>query len=385
MSNALQNQFGNQSQLTQIGAGGAIVQAEQQRAIAEVQAAMMIAQANPRDQRKAMDRVLNACARPSLAEAAVYSYAKGGSSVSGPSIRLAEAIAQNWGNMQFGMRELSQANGESTVQAYAWDVETNTKREITFHVPHKRHTKRGTSDITDPREVYELVANQGARRLRACILSVIPGDVTEAAVSQCETTMHSRADTSSEAVAKLVQAFAEYGVTKEQIEVRIQRRLNAIQPAQIVSLRKIYASVRDGMSTTDEWFDAATSSAVAQKTTAAPPPEWTTQAWLEAIPNLVRRITQHGKTIEEALEWARPRGAVTQAQEQQLRDAVAAAQQPQDAPNTDTHKLAQAMQSAANLDALYTAAAAMDAVTDEAQRLHLNEVFDARVAELQGA
>ena len=233
----------------------AVAKTDEARAVAEVQAAMMIARANPRDQIAAMDRILNTCSRPTLAEAAVYTYAKGGSNVSGPSIRLAEALAQNWGNMQFGLRELSQANGESTVQAYAWDVETNTRREITFQVPHLRHTRKGSYKLEDPREIYELVANQGSRRLRACILAVIPGDVTEAAVNQCEVTMHAKADTSPEAIQKLLTAFEGYGVSKEQIEARIQRRIDAIQPAQIVSLRKIFASLKDGMSVPSEWFD----------------------------------------------------------------------------------------------------------------------------------
>lgn len=42
---------------------GALAQSDQQRAIAEVQAAMMIARMNPRDPVAAMDRILNACAR----------------------------------------------------------------------------------------------------------------------------------------------------------------------------------------------------------------------------------------------------------------------------------------------------------------------------------
>lgn len=233
----------------------AIARSDEARAVAEVQAAMVVARANPRDQIAAMDRILNACTRPTLAEAAVYTYAKGGSNVSGPSIRLAEAMAQSWGNMQFGLRELSQAGGESTVQAYAWDVETNTRREITFQVPHIRHTRQGSKRLEDPREIYELVANQGSRRLRACILAVIPGDVTEAAVSQCELTMHAKADTSPEAVQRLLDAFSGFGVSKEQIEARIQRRIDAIQPAQIVSLRKVFASLKDGMSVPAEWFD----------------------------------------------------------------------------------------------------------------------------------
>ena len=230
---------------------------DQQRAIAEVQAAMMIARANPRDQIAAMDRILNSCARPTLAERALYSYSRGGSDITGPSIRLAEAVAQQWGNIQFGIREIDQRGDMSTVQAFAWDVETNVRREVTFQVQLIRHTKKGAYRLEDPRDIYEMVANQGARRVRACILSVIPGDVIEAAVTQCEQTLRAKADTSPETIQKMLTAFGEYGVSKEQIEVRIQRRIEAIQPAQVVSLKKIYASLRDGMSVAADWFDVA--------------------------------------------------------------------------------------------------------------------------------
>ena len=228
---------------------------DQQRAIAEVQAAMVIARANPRDPITAMDRIINACTRPTLAERALYSYSRGGTDITGPSIRLAEAIAQQWGNMQFGIRELDQNSAMSTVQAFAWDVETNTRREVTFQVPLVRHTKKGAYRLEDPRDIYEMVANQGARRLRACILAVIPGDVIETAVNQCEATLHAKADTSPESVQKMLAAFSEFGVTKEQIETRIQRRIDAIQPAQIVALKKVYVSLRDGMSAPADWFE----------------------------------------------------------------------------------------------------------------------------------
>lgn len=235
--------------------GNAVAQTDQQRAIAEVQSAMMIARANPRDPIAAMDRILNACTRPTLADAAIYQYSRGGSDVSGPSIRLAEAMAQQWGNIKTSVRELDQANGVSTVQTIAWDLETGYQCDKVFQVPHIRYTRQGARRLEDPRDVYELIANQGARRLRACILAVIPGDVTEAAVAQCEATMKAKADTSPEATHKMVEAFAAYGVTREQIEKRIQRRLDAIQPAQIVAMKKVYASMRDGMSVAADWFD----------------------------------------------------------------------------------------------------------------------------------
>lgn len=237
------------------GAPGALTSIASSREVEEVRAAMITARTFPRDHMTAIDRLLNACTRPTMAEAGLYTYSRGGSDVSGPSIRLAEAAAQCWGNIQFGIREVEQSDGESVVEAYAWDIETNTRQAKTFHVPHERHTRRGVQRLTDPRDIYELVANQGARRLRSCILSVIPGDVIEAAVAQCRTTMTASADTSPEAQKVLLERFAEFSVTKAQIEKRIQRRLDAIQPAQVVMLRGVYRSLKDGMSKAADWFE----------------------------------------------------------------------------------------------------------------------------------
>lgn len=233
----------------------ATVEIATQKELAEVQAAILLAKRFPRDQQAALDRILNACQRQGLAETALYSYSRGGTEITGPSIRLAEAMAQNWSNLQFGIRELEQRHGESTVEAYCWDMETNVRQVKVFQVPHKRVTKKGSYALDDPRDIYELTANQGARRLRACVLGIIPGDIVEAATRQCEETMKAKADTSPEAMKKLVAAFEECKVTKEQIEGRIQRRLDSITPAQIVALRKVYNSLKDGMSAPADWFE----------------------------------------------------------------------------------------------------------------------------------
>lgn len=216
---------------------------------------MVIAKKFPRNPVEATDSILQACSRPTLAEGALYSYSKGGADVTGPSIRLAEALAQAWGNMQFGIRELEQRKGESIVEAFAWDVETNTKQVKIFTVPHIRHTSRGQKRLEDPRDIYELVANNGARRLRACILGVIPGDVIEVAQRQCEVTLNTHADTSPESIKRMLDIFnAEFGVTSEQVQAYLGRRADAMLPAQYVQMRKIYASLRDGMSKPGDWF-----------------------------------------------------------------------------------------------------------------------------------
>lgn len=341
--------------------GNAVANTDQQRAIAEVQAAMMIARMNPRDPIAAMDRILNACARPTLADAAVYTYARGGSDVSGPSIRLAEAMAQSWGNMQFGIRELDQRNGESTVQAFAWDVETNTRREVTFQVPHIRYTRSGSKKLDDPRDIYEMVANQGARRLRSCILAVIPGDVTEAAVSQCEVTMKTKADTSPEAMQKMVAAFEPFGVTREQIEKRIQRRLDAIQPAQVVSLKKIYASLRDGMSTAAEWFETEQNQDHEQGQNAQ-------GSRTEAVKDKIRG----------AAKKAQEKPAVQDEVDEQDEALKALEKQTAKQPAVTFAQVADSLNKAKDVDVLDVAADLIATVTDDAQRAELTEIYNAR-------
>jgi hypothetical protein len=261
----MQNLFENSPVATKPQGAQSMIEVEQQRAVAEVQGAIVLAKKFPRNPIEAMDKIMTACQRPGLAEQALYSYSRGGTEITGPSIRLAEAIVQNWGNVQFGIRELEQRNGESTVEAFAWDVENNIKQVKTFQVKHERHTKKGRYALEDPRDIYEMVANQGARRLRACILGIVPGDVIDSAVTQCEQTMKAKADTSAEALKKMVEQFAIYKVTKEQIEKRIQRRLDTITPAQIVQLRKIYNSMKDGMSTAADWFETIPEAAGAGK------------------------------------------------------------------------------------------------------------------------
>jgi len=233
----------------------AIIEAEDKRAIAEVKSAIVLAKQFPRNQIETMDKIIMACQRPSLAEQALYSYARGGTEITGPSIRLAEAIAQNWSNLQFGIRELEQRVNESIIEAFCWDVETNVRNIKMFHVKHERFTKKGKYSLEDPRDIYENNMNQAARRLRATILAIIPGDVIDAAVAQCEQTLKARADTSPEALKKLVTAFETIKVTKEQIEKRIQRRIDTITPAQLIQLRKIYNSMKDGMSSSADWFE----------------------------------------------------------------------------------------------------------------------------------
>lgn len=260
--------------------------AESQRATAEIQAALTVAAARPRDEKRAVERIENACQRPGLADKAEYVYSRGGTDITGPTIDLLTVIANCWGNIQFGFRELSQRNGESEVETFAWDLESNSKRTVVFTVPHKRFTKSGTTPLKDPRDIYELVANNAQRRVRACLEAIIPPDVVEDAVLQCRATLSASAEVTPDAIKKLLTAFEKFGVTKEQVEKRIARRIDTMQPAQLVRMRQIYKSMTDSMSKPEDWFEVVETKQesaetlkdkLAKKTAPKPPPELPTE------------------------------------------------------------------------------------------------------------
>lgn len=259
MSNQLQNLGFNQSQ--NVTSENALTQVSESRAVAEVQAAYVIAKKFPRDENHCYTKIIKFCERPFLAEQAMYAYPRGGQLVTGPSIRLAEAMAQAWSNLDCGVREISQSDGMSVCEAYAIDLETNTRITKTFHVPHYRDTKQGKKRLTDSRDIYEIVANQGSRRMRACILGIIPGDVIEAAVDRCKKTLETSDVPMIDQVRKLVLAFGELGVKHEHIEKRLGHNLDVIIPQEIVTLRGIYKSIKDGMADRSQFFDIANATA----------------------------------------------------------------------------------------------------------------------------
>lgn len=240
-------------------ANSAVANTNASREMEEVKGQIFMAKQFPRNQFEAEKRILDACKRPSLAKSAMYSYPRGGQNVTGPSVRLAEVLAQNWGNIAFGFKELDQNDDESEAMAYAWDVETNTRQERIFKVPHYRHTRSGTQHLTDPRDIYELVANNASRRVRACILSIVPGDIVESAIEECNKTLSG--DNPDPLKDRLAVAFDSFknnlDVTQNQIEEYFGYGASEFSESNYTDLISIFTSIRDGISKKDDYFKPA--------------------------------------------------------------------------------------------------------------------------------
>ena len=228
---------------------GQIAQYQESKELSEIKGKMFLARQFPRDPEWSLQSALKECQRKELAEAAQYEFPKGDSVVKGPSIRLVEVLARHWGNITSGVDELDSKDGETTIKAYAWDLETNVSDSKTFTVKHERSTKKGTYKLKDERDIYEMVANKGARRKRACLLAVLPGWYVDAAVSACEETLKKAltdGKSMEEVISSIVSAFSEFGISPAQIEDKLGKPVESLSKNDVVKLRHLYSAIKDG-------------------------------------------------------------------------------------------------------------------------------------------
>lgn len=230
---------------------------EQSRAVAEVQAAVVVAQQCPRDLQVAVRQMKESCAQTGLAERAFFRFPRAGSTVSGPSVHLARELARCWGNIQYGVAELrrNDAAGYSEMQAFAWDVQTNTRSAQIFVVPHKRDTKKGQTELVDLRDIYENNANNGARRVRECIFSILPPWFVDDAKDLCMNTLKGGGGVPlPQRIAKAVEAFGTHGVTVDQLENKLGRKSASWTEHDVAQLQVTFKSLQRGEITRDEEF-----------------------------------------------------------------------------------------------------------------------------------
>lgn len=244
-----------QLQFDKVNQGTVAIEAS--RAVAEAQGKLIIAKRFPRDELQSYAKAIEACQRPTMASKAFYSFPRGGQTVEGPTIRFAEELARCWGNIDYGIKELSQDDGKSEMQAYAWDLETNAQSIQNFTNPHQREQGRKMVTLTSQRDIYENNANMATRRLRSRILAILPAWFVEDAINECKKTLAGQNDTPLiDRVKKMVVQFAKLGVTQEMIEKRLKRKADTMTADDLVEYVGIFNAIKGGESKVNEWFDA---------------------------------------------------------------------------------------------------------------------------------
>jgi len=235
--------FGTGRALAGVNAGS--VSIEQERAIAEVQGQIIVAQRCPRDLNKVHAEVMAACKSKSFAAAAFYSVPNRGS---GPSIRFAEQIAASVGNFQFGHREIGRTEGKSEIEVFAWDVEKNNRSIRQITVMHVTDTKNGPKVLRDQADIDNRIANVASKQMRGRILAILPKWLVEDAIQECRKTL---AGNTTEPIEVRVRRMAEvfktkFGVSLEMLETYSKKKSAQFVTDDLVELQGVFNALKDG-------------------------------------------------------------------------------------------------------------------------------------------
>ena len=274
---------------------------EQSRAIAQVQAAVVMARQFPRSEQHAIAQMRDACGRIELARRAFFSFNRAGQTVSGATVYLARELARIWGNIDYGLNELKRddEHGQSELQAYAWDLETNSRSTRTFVVQHGRDTKTGRKKLTELRDIAENNNNFGARNVREMIFAVLPQWFTDMAEQVCRETMNNgggeplpvRAD-------KAIAAFSRARINREQLEDKVGAPVDEWTHADVTDLEILYGSLARKEITRDEAFPPRRTTGE-ELTGETPEPPRKTQPKPEPVEHV---DTETGEILDEVLD-----------------------------------------------------------------------------------
>lgn len=255
------NPFGTTRALsTSVNAGSVAIETE--RAIAEVQGQIIVAQRCPRDLNKAHAELMAACKSKGFASVAFYTVPNRGS---GPSIRFAEEVARVFGNFQFGHRELSRSEDRSEVEVFAWDVEKNNRSIRQITVMHVTDTRNGPKVLRDQADIDNKIANVASKQARGRILALMPKWLVEDAVQECRKTLAGANNEPIEVrVRRMAEVFkAKYGVTIEALEQYTGKKTAELNVDDLVDLQGVFNALKEGASVS-EYFGADAAAARAK-------------------------------------------------------------------------------------------------------------------------
>lgn len=227
----------------------------------EVDTQIRTAKAWPRDLVKVKRAMLAfATLDVETAQACFYTVPRGGKSITGPSVRLAEIAASCFGNVRAGTRIVSvNPSGDMpavVVQAFCHDLENNVavtmekRRRITSKKNHD-----GSRKPVDEDDVNLAVNACSAIAFRDSVYKTVPGALVKPVYEAARKFAIGDATTLAARRELCIEAFAKMGVTVKQILTLVERPLvEAINLDDLGTLLGVYSSIREGQTTIDETF-----------------------------------------------------------------------------------------------------------------------------------
>ena len=195
------------------------------------------------------------------AEDCFYTLPRGGKSIHGPSVRLAEIAVSCYGNLRAGSRIIDTVStGDSphvVIQAVCHDLEKNVA--VTVEKRRRIVGKKSKGGAIDEDDI-NLAANAGAAiAFRDAVFKVVPGALIKPIFEQAKQVAIGDAKTLAERRQRAVESFGKMGVQKDKILALLNKRsVDDIDLADLETLFGLHTAIKDGQTTIDEAFSKET-------------------------------------------------------------------------------------------------------------------------------
>ncbi len=221
---------------------------------AEIDQQIATAHAYPRSISKAKQNVLSLVTMDEQsAEECNYALPRGGKPITGPSIRLAEIIAGQWGNCRIGARVVHVDRAEKYVEAEGIFHDLETNAATTARVRRRIVDRNGRLYNDDMIIVTGNAACSIAKR--NAILAAVPKAVWRQAYDAALATIKGDVKTLTERRDKALKAFAAFGVKPEQLFASMEiGGLDDITLDHIALMTGMHAALKSGEETVESMF-----------------------------------------------------------------------------------------------------------------------------------
>lgn len=197
------------------------------------------------------DAITMATLDQDTAESCLFALPRGGKTIEGKSVRLAEIVVAAYGNIKAGARIIETNDNEVVAQGVCHDLERNVSQsaEVRRRITDK-NGKRYNEDL------IILTCNAACSiAFRNAVFKVIPGALCEPVYKAAKLMATGNKQTLDIRRAKAIQQFALMGVTQDQILTRLNKSaISFIDGDDLALLIGLYKAIKDGEASVDETF-----------------------------------------------------------------------------------------------------------------------------------
>lgn len=172
-----------------------------------------------------------------------YRLPRGGKTIEGPSVRLAEVAASSYKNLRFGSRIVSVDERFITAQGYCHDLENNIAAAVEVR---RRITDRSGRRFND--DMITVTGNAASSiALRNAVFRVIPMAYINPAFREAQLTCLGKNKTMEQRRTEMLTWWAKKGATKEQVFAALGiKGEEDIGNDELITLHGLATAVKDG-------------------------------------------------------------------------------------------------------------------------------------------